>query len=165
MTRHDTELHLLCSCTTSKVQMLQNPTSGRVNCSVSGLLEPDGSSGVHGAAFLNASAAPLREQGSRSAPCPPGFHAQEESGDMARVEGPTKIRADDPQTLVGLIWRVIGDPARVVMLIVLLAALAGALSLLLTVIAPVWVHVSVAGGASFGVLLVSFLLRRVRRGR
>lgn len=83
---------------------------------------------------------------------------------MARVEGPTKIRADDPQTLVGLIWRVIGDPARVVMLIVLLAALAGALSLLLTVIAPVWVHVSVLG-ASFGVPLVSFLLRRVRRGR
>jgi hypothetical protein len=62
-----------------------------------------------------------------------------------RPKKPTKIRADDPQTLVGLIWRAIGDPARVVMLIVLLAALAGALSLLLTVIAPVWVHVSVAG--------------------
>jgi hypothetical protein len=82
-----------------------------------------------------------------------------------RTKEPAKIRADDPQTLVGLIWRVIGDPARVVMLIVLLAALAGALSLLLTVIAPVWVHVSVAGGAGFGVLLVSILLRRVRRGQ
>jgi hypothetical protein len=97
-----------------------------------------------------------------------GKVAPQESGKVTRrdwTKEPTKIRADDPQTLVGLIWRVIGDPARVVMLIVLLAALAGALSLLLTVIAPVWVHVSVAGGASFGVLLVSFLLRSVRRGR
>ncbi len=77
-------------------------------------------------------------------------------------ELPTKTR-NDPQTLVGLIWRVIQDPTRVVMLIVLLAAVAVVLSVLLTVMAGV--HVSVAGSVSCGVLLVSIVLRRVQHRR
>lgn len=82
-----------------------------------------------------------------------------------QAKEPTKIRTDDPQTWVGLIWRVIQDPTRVVMLIVLLTAAAGVLSVLLTVMAPVWVYVSVAGSVSCGALLVSIVLRQVRHGR
>ena len=67
-----------------------------------------------------------------------------------RVKEPIKIQTHDPQTLVALIWRVIGDPALVLMLIALLAAATGALFILLTVMAPAWVHASVAGSLSCG---------------
>jgi hypothetical protein len=106
------------------------------------------------------------------------------ASDMARIEGrgkdasqesrktirrdrpkePVKTWIDDPQTLVALIWRVVGDPAQVLMLIVLLAAATGMLVVLLTVVAPVWVRVSVAGSVSCG-LLVSIVLRRFRHTR
>jgi hypothetical protein len=83
-----------------------------------------------------------------------------------QTKAPTKVRrTDDPQTLVGLIWRVSEDPTRVVMLIVLLAAVAAMLSVLLAVMAPVWVHVSVAGGVGCGALLVSTFLRQARHNK
>jgi hypothetical protein len=113
------------------------------------------------------------------------LQAREESSDMARIEGcgkvapresgkvtrrdrvkePIKIQTDDPQTLVALIWRVIGDPVLVVTLIVLLAAATGMLFVLLTVVAPVWVHVAVAGSLSCGLLSVSIALKRFRHAR
>jgi hypothetical protein len=82
-----------------------------------------------------------------------------------RTKRPTKIQTDDSQSLIGLIWRVVGDSTRVVMLIVLLAAVAAIVSVVLTAVAPVWVHVSVAGTVSCGALLVGVVLHRVRRGR
>lgn len=97
-----------------------------------------------------------------------GEVAPQEPGKVTRrdrAKQPTKIQTDDPQTLIGLIWRVIGDPTRVVMLIVLLAAVAVIVSVVLTVVAPAWVHASVAGGVTCGALLVGIVLRRLRRGR
>lgn len=82
-----------------------------------------------------------------------------------QAEEPTRVRTDDPQTLIGLIWRVIEDPTPLAMLIVLLAAMSAIVSIVLTVVAPMWVHASVAGSVTCGLLLVSVVLRRVRHGR
>jgi hypothetical protein len=136
-------------------------------------------SGVHGAALVRSG--PPAPTGRPLGAVSSGLQAQEESSDMARVDGhgkvapqesgkvtgrdrtnkPAKIQTDDPQCLVALIWRVIEDPAHVLMVIVLLAAVAGVFFVLLAVMDPVWVHVSVAGSVGCG-LLISIVLRRRR---
>ena len=73
----------------------------------------------------------------------------------------------DPRTVTGLVYRLTGDPLRVLVLIGLLAALAGILVLALSVIISLSVPTPIIGAASvasgIGVMLIGFILRRVVR--
>lgn len=71
----------------------------------------------------------------------------------------------DPRTVVGLVYRLTGDPLRVLVLVGLLAALAGILVLLLTVITSPSMPTLIAGVTSGGVMLIGLILRRVISSR
>jgi hypothetical protein len=83
----------------------------------------------------------------------------------ARKLAKVTIDNHDPKTVVGLIYRLTGDPRRVVVLICLLAALATILVLLLSVIAPPSVTASMAGGVSGGVILIGLIRQALRLRR
>lgn len=73
----------------------------------------------------------------------------------------------DPQTVLGLVYRLTGDPPRVLVLIGSLAALAGVLVLTLSAITSLSVSTPIAGVANGGggVMLIGFMLRQVIRFR
>jgi hypothetical protein len=93
---------------------------------------------------------------------------------MARVKGRVKVSSpngrirlpirdgDDPQTLVGLIYRLTGDPVRALILIGLLMAVVG-LWILLSLTGPTAVLVSVVGSVSVALLVIRFAVRRISR--
>lgn len=70
----------------------------------------------------------------------------------------------DPRTVVGLVYRLTGDPLRVLVLVGLLAALAGIL-VLLTVITSPSMPTPIADVTSGGVTLIGLILRRVISSR
>ena len=71
---------------------------------------------------------------------------------------------DDPGTVVALIYRITGDPARA-LTVGLLGTLAGSLAWLLTNTTPVGMVGTVVGGISGGVLLAGVTVYRVLRTR
>lgn len=110
------------------------------------------------------------------------FHvAAGEDDDVATVEEPGKpsrppsgkrtkrarvtTSTDDPQTWIGLIWRLTGDPARAFVLIMLLTGVAGAIAVSLPPAPSTWLRSAGATGASalLGAVVVAVRKLRARR--